>query len=263
MRGDTNRGCSYGKNRLAAVTTCDWIHFHDADDELMPNFVERAHVWMAEGRFDVVLFGFEERQSGMRPSIKIWRFDAAALKTDPRSYVIENQPNAICGLYRRKAFLETGGYEEDPLVLYNEDAAFHIRLAFHGLSFAADETVAIINHRRDGSMSAANGLRCLQAQYHVLHGTAQLAGAEHYAGEIARRLWSVVAGLAAHLDWRTADEAGLLAIRLAGPSSAPGRLFRFLCYGSPRLAIRARESLIRTFKPALRVAYPEWKAAFL
>src|ERR1051326_8043102 len=63
VRGDINCGCSHGKNRLAAETSCDWIHFHDADDELMPNFVECARTWMSDGRFDVVLFAYEERSS--------------------------------------------------------------------------------------------------------------------------------------------------------------------------------------------------------
>src|SRR5690242_6343139 len=51
VRGDSNRGCSHGKNRLATETKCEWIHFHDADDELLPNFVVRARTWMTEGRF--------------------------------------------------------------------------------------------------------------------------------------------------------------------------------------------------------------------
>ena len=34
--GDVNRGCSYAKNRLAEVTESEWIHFHDADDALLP-----------------------------------------------------------------------------------------------------------------------------------------------------------------------------------------------------------------------------------
>lgn len=260
LRGNINRGCSHGKNRLAAVTTCDWIHFHDADDELMPNFVERARVWMADGRFDVVLFAFEERQSDTKQLLNIWRFDPQELRMDPKRYAIRSQINPFCGLYRRQAFLQVGGYDEDPLVLYNEDVAFHIRLAFDGLSFAADETLAIINYRREGSMSAANRLKCLHAQYHVLRRTTSLKGAEPYAADIARKLWIVIGGLAAQLDWRTADEAAALAIRLAGRASVPGELFRLVCYGSPRLAIRMRECLIRTLKPALRVGYPGWRA---
>lgn len=263
LRGEINRGCCHGKNRLAAETKCDWIHFHDADDELMPNFVERARGWMSDGRFDVVLFAYEERNDGTGRLMGVRRFDPAAVNANSKAYTIRNQVNPFCGLYRREAFLKAGGYDEDPQVLYNEDVAFHIRLAFYGLSFAADETVTIINHRRDASMSAANALKCLQAQYHVLRKTAASEGVDRYAKDIACRLWVVVGGLAAHMDWGTADKAATLAVRLASPSSVPtSRLFRALCYSSPWLAIRLREWLIRAIRPALREGYPGWRAEF-
>ena len=262
VRGDVNRGCSHGKNRLAAETKCDWIHFHDADDELMPNFVERAHGWMADGSFDVVLFAYEVRDNRSGEFLYRMQFDPAEVRADSRAFAIRNQINPFCGLYRREAFLGAGGYDEDPLILYNEDVACHIRLAFRGLSFAADETTMVINHLRRESMSASNGLKCLQAHYHVLRNTAEYEGAERYAAEIARKLWIAVGGLTAHLDWRTADEAASLAIRLAGSSAVPtSRLFRALCHASPHLAIRIREWLIRAGKPALRVGYPGWRAA--
>jgi glycosyltransferase involved in cell wall biosynthesis len=261
VHGDLNRGCSYGKNQLVASTACDWIHFHDADDELRPNFVERARVWMADGRFDVVLFAYEERDETTGRSLGVGTFDPAAVTADARAYTIRNQVSNFA-LYRRDALLKAGGYDEDPQVLFNEDVAFHIRLAFHGLSFAADETITVINHRRAASMSAANALKCLQAHYNVLHKTRILPGADHYANDIAYRLWVAVGGLAAHLDWRTADEAAMLAMALAGTSSAPaGQAFRVLCRLSPRLAIRTREWLIRVFKPALRTDYPGWRLA--
>lgn len=50
ISGDENVGCTIGRKRLAEHATSDWIHFHDADDELLPNFVERAQTWMAQGR---------------------------------------------------------------------------------------------------------------------------------------------------------------------------------------------------------------------
>jgi glycosyltransferase involved in cell wall biosynthesis len=262
VRGDLNQGCSHGKNRLTAETKCDWIHFHDADDELMPNFVERARVWISDGRFDVVLFAYEWRDDETGETIMYRRFDRQELQRDARSYTIREQINPFCGAYKRQAFLEAGGYDEDPLVLYNEDVALHIRLAFRGLSFSADEAVTVINYRRGNSMSAANGLRCLRAHYHVLRKTADYEGAERCANEISRKLWIAVGGLTAHLDWRTADDAARLAVRLAGLSGVPAsRLFRALCYTSPHLAIRVREWLIRAFKPALRQGYPGWTAA--
>ena len=263
VRGDVNRGCSRGKNRLAAETGCDWIHFHDADDELMSNFVERARMWMADGRFDVMLFPYEERDNESGQTIGHRRFDPQEVKSDARSYAIRQQINPFCGLYRRQSFLRAGGYDEDPLVLYNEDVAMHIRLAFRGLSFAADEVATVINYRRCDSMSAANQLKCIQAHYHVMRKTAGYEGAEQYANEIAGKLWGAVGGLTANLDWQTADEAAGLAVRLAGRASAPTSwVFRALCCVSPQLAIRIRECLIRAIKPALREAYPGWRAAW-
>src|SRR6202030_2278993 len=61
VRGAVNKGCSVGKNVLASQTAATWVHFHDADDELLPNFVTLARRWMADGRHDVVLFPYEER----------------------------------------------------------------------------------------------------------------------------------------------------------------------------------------------------------
>src|SRR3954449_761219 len=42
VRGAVNIGCSVGKNELAKRTSCNWLHFHDADDELKPGFVARC-----------------------------------------------------------------------------------------------------------------------------------------------------------------------------------------------------------------------------
>ena len=257
VRGEVNRGCSHGKNALAASTSADWLHFHDADDELYPNFVNLAQRWMESGTCDVVLFPYEERDGDTGTHIAYRRFDPEDVARDPRSYAIRVQINPFCGLYRREPSIRAGGYDEDPAVLYNEDVAMHVQLAFEGLSFAADTEVAIINHRYLNSMSAANRLKCLQAQYNVMLKTSMRIGAEQYGIEIADRLWDIAAGLAAQLDWKTADNAARLATRMAGLSNLPpGRVFRNLCRISPRVALRVRERLIRLFKPTLRLGYP-------
>lgn len=257
IQGERNRGCSVGKNILAGKTNADWIHFHDSDDELHPNFVGLARRWMQDGRYDVVLFAYEERFSDDNDHRVIRLFDAEDLARDPRAYAIRQQINPFCGLYRREAYLRAGGYDEDPLVLFNEDVAMHIRLAFAGLSFAAERDISIINHRRSDSMSAANRLKCLQAHYHVMRKTAERPDAGRYAADIAERLWIAAAGLASELDWHTADQAAGLAMRLAGPSVAPSRpLFKALCRVSPQFALRVREWMIRAFRPSLREGYP-------
>lgn len=146
-------------------------------------------------------------------------------------------------------------------MLYNEDVAMHIRLAFAGLTFAAESEISIINHRRLNSMSASSRLKCLQAHYNVMRKTAAREDADRYASEIATRLWIAAGGLAAELDWRTADQAAGLAMQICGSSSAPsGWVFKTLCGFSPRIAIRMREALIRALKARLRADHPGWLA---
>lgn len=259
--GDRNRGCSHGKNRLALETEAEWIHFHDADDELLPRFVELARRWMDSGSADVVLFPYEERDDATGAHMGYRWFNDADVRADARSYAIREQINPFCGLYRRQRFLDAGGYDEDPLVLYNEDVAAHVRLAFAGLTFAAESEVAIVNHRRLNSMSAANRLKCLQAHYHVMRKAASLPESRVYGREIADRLWKVTGGLTAELDWDTADAAAALATQLAPLGDVDvGRVFRTLCRISPRAALRFRESLIRILKPRLRAHHPGWRA---
>jgi glycosyltransferase involved in cell wall biosynthesis len=258
IRGEVNKGCSFGKNTLAAKTGCQWIHFHDADDALFPGFVSAAHTWMEEGRHDVVLFSYEERQEGTDAFIAIRRFDSQDVSRDAVSYSIREQINPFCGLYRRESFLLAGGYDTDPLVLYNEDVAMHCRLAQAGLSFNADDRVLVFNYRRSDSMSSSNQAKCLAAHFQVMKKTAEVVGSQYYH-DVARRLWIVVGGAAAHLDWATADEAAKLAMRLSGPGTSPsGFFFKAMCFIRPSLAIRTREALIRLLKPQYRKGYPAW-----
>ena len=43
VSGDENRGCLYGRAQLAEYASTDWIHFHDADDDLLDGFAEACH----------------------------------------------------------------------------------------------------------------------------------------------------------------------------------------------------------------------------
>lgn len=253
VRGEVNRGCSAGKNVLAREATTDWIHFHDADDELKPNFVELASHWMRTDLADVVLFPYDEQDEQTGAHLGVRRYDPADVALDARAYAIREQINSIAGLYRRAGVIAAGGYDEDPAVLYNEDVAFHIRLAFAGLRFAAETEIAMVTHRRATSMSSANALKCAQAQYEVLLKTAARPDADAYSQPIAERLWRVAAVLASHLDWATADAAVALARRISPAQAADGSApFRVLAGISPALALRFREYAIRLLKPALR-----------
>jgi glycosyltransferase involved in cell wall biosynthesis len=253
IRGDVNKGCSAGKNALAASVNTDWLHFHDADDALMPNFGALARKWIAQNAQDVVLFAYSRRDDETDEDIGNVAFDRSALETDARAYAIKQLINPFCGLYRRNAFLEAGGYDEDPLVLYNEDAAFHIRMAFAGLRFSAEDEISIINYRVAQSMSSSNMKRCAISQYHVMRKTLAREGSRDYSREIAEKLWGV-SGLLGSLDaWAEAEDAARLATSLHPPGTASGSLwFRTLAAINPMLALRVRETAIRSLKPHLR-----------
>jgi glycosyltransferase involved in cell wall biosynthesis len=261
VRGDINRGCTYGKSVLVERTRCEWVHFHDADDLLLPNFTMAARHWIVREDIDAVVFGCEERWEDTRGLISVAIPDDRMLALDPVGYNIRNNVNAISGVYRRCTFLSAGGFDLDPAVLYNEDRAYHCKLARAGLRFRGDSTVTVVNLRRRSSMWTANQAKCHEAHYHVMCKALAECCADRHREAIAEQLWRVVAGAASQLDWRTADKAAALAMQLAGPSAAPsGRAFKALCHLSPAFAIRIREGLIRALTPRLRAGYPGWVA---
>lgn len=254
VRGDVNQGCSYGKDILAKKTSCEWLHFHDADDELYPNFVEQARKWMTlDSPADVVLFNYEWRDNDTNQLLSIRSFDDKALVRDAIAYTIKEQINPFCGLYLRDSYLKAGGYDTDPLVLYNEDDAFHCRLARAGLRFRADSTITVINYYRSNSMHKANLVKCARAKYHVLRKSAEELG-DKYNQEISEKLWGTAGVSGSYLDWENADKCIKLAMELTGKTpQKTSELFKFLCIINPCLAVRIREYCIRFLKPQLRL----------
>lgn len=253
LRSPVNRGCSAGKNALAQLVETDWMHFHDADDELLPNFVSSSREWMDRNDRDIVLFDYEQRDNETGSSLGVATFDNAKLEADARQYAIATQINPFCGLYRRSAFLAAGGYDEDPLVLYNEDSAFHIRMAFAGLRFSAAREVGVVNYRVSGSMSANNARKCALAQYHVMRRTWERNDAQPFAREIGENLWKVSGILASVGAWKESRAASTLAATVHPPTARVGKLwFRALASLNPAAAVRVREAAIRWLKPHLR-----------
>jgi glycosyltransferase involved in cell wall biosynthesis len=254
IENERNLGCSASKNRAMEAATSDWIHFHDADDLLLPNFTQLASRWAIRPDCpDVVLFDYEYRDHDTEELIASSDFSPTLLRQDPLRYAILHQINPFCGLYRRAKLLDVGGYDIDAEILYNEDVAFHCKLAAAGLSFSAEKEVSIVNYRVSGSMSGTNQVRCLKAHHALMRRMAAMAG-DRYGAEISSRLWAAATGLAVHDEWDEADQALDLASRLCAQAPhGQSRIFRSLCrvLGAKR-GFRVRESLIRRFKPQLR-----------
>jgi GT2 family glycosyltransferase len=255
VRGEHNTGCSHGKNVLARKTHCGWLHFHDADDALEPNFVETARPWMLRPDSpDVVLFGYRSLDHDDGRPLGHRVFNGEALRRDALAYCLSEQINPFCALYRREAFLRAGGWDEDPQVLQSEDQAGHLRMALAGLRFDADPASTVINYIRQSSMTTSNLPGAQRSTYQVLRKAASVVKGRHLE-IVAWRLW-ITAGLSgAYNDWENADRAALLARQIAPGMRVPGgMLLRLIGPLAPRLALRLRERLVRRFKPGQRIA---------
>ena len=246
ITGSHNVGCSAGKNRLLEATRCDWIHFHDADDDLKPEFSEVAREWMERHDVaDVVLFSYENRKYENEATMVLRTFDDFALVHDAAGYAVREQINPYCGLYRRTALLRVGGYDEDPAVLYNEDCRFHMRLAFAGLRFRAEQRCLVINLERSDSMSSANREKCALARLAVLEKAAREAPQGLHC-DIAQQAWLVARHLAAYRLHSQMVDAIRLAQRL-GLSVPPTErtALRVAARVSPVTAFKARAAFVR------------------
>jgi glycosyltransferase involved in cell wall biosynthesis len=252
IRGEINRGCSVGKNRLAGATSCAWLHFHDADDLLLPNFVEVAKRRIeVEDAADVILLNFEYRDHSTDDLLGGPAYDVKLMRLNPTEFVLRHKVVNF-GIYRKDSFLYAGGFDEDPAVLYNEDAALHYRLALAGLSFDYECELTCVNYRYDRSMSASNQGKCSRAEFHVLKKTAAVLHGQ-YDELIAAKLWRAAGVAASHLDWETAVESAALARQLGGRIPPDGNaVYKVLAQLNPALALRIREHAIRCLRPDLR-----------
>lgn len=252
IEGNVNQGCSFGKNQLAIATHCDWIHFHDADDDLLPNFTEVAHKWMKkENAPDILLLHYEYRDFQTDELLGEPHYNQEDLISDPVLCAIRDKMVNFA-LIKKGPFLKIGGFDLDPMVLYNEDRAFYIRAAINGLQFDYEPTLTCINFRYHKSMSVSNQQKCFQAILEVFK-KASIVVDKKYFEEIAKQLWANATVSASVLDWKTVDSSLKLAFQLNGKKFQDGsRLFSLLCVIDPFIAFRMREYAIRLLKPSIR-----------
>lgn len=134
IRGQVNRGPSFGRNQLLQASRSDYIHFHDADDLFFPEWCQRAHQALEETGTDVV---FTEVSSYVEEKLlcgKVLGLERLARGADLVRFCIQGGMLGPSGTYRRGAVLAIGGYRES--IWQSEDYDFHIRLAASGVRYA-------------------------------------------------------------------------------------------------------------------------------
>lgn len=253
ITGKQNKGCAFGKNVLAKAAQSDWLHFHDADDELLPNFTELVLEWIKTkgNMYEVLLLNFNYVDFETKQLLGRANHNLKALRHNPIKYTIEHRVVNF-GIYNRTAFLNAGGFNISPAVLYNEDNAFHQNLARCGYRFDYLPEVTCINYRYTNSMSASNQLKCAHANFYVLKEASDKVG-NHYPEEISKQIWNCMAILGSFEDWVYVKKSVQLLKSLGNYlPSEQNIIIRGLAFINPFYAIWVREKWIRLIKPHLR-----------
>jgi glycosyltransferase involved in cell wall biosynthesis len=246
IRGDRNLGCSAGKNRLLDLTQCEWVHFHDADDDMMPGFTTLAHKWMrSPDAPDVVIFNYDSRRYEDGNLILARRYEASELRTNASHYAIREKITNF-GLYRVTSLRRVGGYDLDPEVLFNEDCRFHMRLAFAGLRFDVEPQVELINLERANSMSSTSRAKCAVARLAVLR-KASIEGGPELRREIGLDAWLNARHLGYYGHFKEMTEAIELArsMGVPAPIEEKSMLVRTLGAWLPFVTFSARARYVK------------------
>jgi glycosyltransferase involved in cell wall biosynthesis len=245
--GDMNIGCSSGKNKLAAIAKSDWLHFHDADDDLLPNFTTVAHKWIQkEDSPDIVLLNYKQIDFLSGKLLGELDYDVKKLKSDTIKFCIDNKIVNFA-LIKKNPFLQIQGFDEDSSILFIEDRAFYIKAAISRLTFGYEPAVTCLNYYYLGSMSTANKARWPAAGYHLWVKVNESVGTR-YPNEICSQLFQNAIWAGKANGWDTVKKSLALANKINPDFSPPGsRLFLKAFKVSPFYSFCLREMILRYF----------------
>jgi glycosyltransferase involved in cell wall biosynthesis len=169
IRSEVNRGPAYGRDKLIAETTCEFVHLHDCDDLLMSNWCERVFTVIQNENPDIILTDVQRisEVSGHTPPI-FWM----------GHYVAENQHlclyREIAARYifpavvtfRRQVALSIGGHRWREVIAMAEDVDFFVRLAMFTNNFHYINEKLVLKRDRESSYSQAHKLEHFEQLYH-------------------------------------------------------------------------------------------------
>jgi glycosyltransferase involved in cell wall biosynthesis len=247
ITGQPNAGVAVARNRLVTAAATEWIHFHDADDLILPGYVERL-VPACDARHDVVSCDADWIDEVTRSLFIAWRFDPAELARAPLRHLLTHAMGLNSSIIRRASWQAIGGCDET-LEMW-EDADVHIRLARAGARFYHVPEVHTMSLRHGDSLSHdyRKNWACRVA---ALERYAAAPGAEAVAAELAGEAERAAAELA-FLGARPAAERALALCRKLGthpPTTRhPGlRLLKLILPAYPLVRWQARRRRTPSF----------------
>lgn len=163
IRGTKNKGAAFARNRLIEATSCNWVHFHDADDLINPSFVEEIkHAIQNSLNIENKCFlsNMDVRPGIDREIQSTVIYNSDEIEKDAVKYFLENNGFALIGCYPIKLLEKIGGFRED--IRGNEDPDLHVRLAAADAHFVCLNKAIVTNITREDSFSVQNWLYCMK-----------------------------------------------------------------------------------------------------
>jgi glycosyltransferase involved in cell wall biosynthesis len=209
IRSQVCRGVAFARNQLAQAATCPWIHFHDADDTLHPEYLAQTKSRI-QPDIDVIVCHTDWIDEVTHQLIIPRRYTQHALDENALASTLTNPIGGISCLYRKEKFLEIAGFDESFRCW--EDADLHVRLAAAGAKFSAVEQVLVYALRHDRGLSS-DQLACTKCRLRLLKSYAEQF--EELRPLIAEEAERVASSLLVHWrDWKTARQAVQLCLFL-------------------------------------------------
>ncbi len=202
IRGEVCRGAAFARNQLALAATTPWIHFHDADDTLHPEFLAHTKARI-QPDIDVIVCNADWIDEVTQQLLIPRRYNPQDLEENALAATLTNPIGVISCLYRKESFLWIEGFNQS--LQCWEDADLHIRFAAAGVKFSVVEAVLAYSLRHDRGLSR-NQLTCANCRLQLLQAYAEQF--ESLQSLIALEAEQVAIAALFHLqDLRTAHRA--------------------------------------------------------
>ena len=150
ISGAENQGVAHARNQLAAAAKTEWIHFHDVDDLISPDYVARLAPW-CNAAHDVVSCDADWVDETSREILIRWRYEPDELSSSPLPHLLRRPMGLNNSIIRRETWSLVGGCDET-LAIW-EDADVHVRMARSGARFHHLPEVLTWSLRRPTSLS--------------------------------------------------------------------------------------------------------------
>ncbi|WP_182920802.1 glycosyltransferase family 2 protein [Pedobacter planticolens] len=192
IKGITNKGAAFARNRLIEATTCNWVHFHDADDLIDSSFVEEFKHSIQNSlntQSNCYLSNMDVKRGIHKEIQSTVVYNSEEIEKDAIKYFLENNGFALIGCYPIDLLKKIGGFRED--IRGNEDPDLHIRLAAVGAHFICLNKALVTNITREDSFSVQNWLHCMKDKLTCL---------EHYHLVLNPKYFEIIGEQAAKLS---------------------------------------------------------------